>query len=386
MPMWLIQNEKPPFILINSFQSPLRWDVGLMYRVRLQNTFMHIATNGIVASKRSTLRNLDDESIGWKTATCTNTRTALCKHDETLVFFDMNQSTIPYEHTPELSRKYMPPVCTSSMFGRLQTSSTYTYSVSVCDVVQGNMHFVLTAKNGQSMVLFKHDSTSAWQVVFLALAAVYAVTMLCIHASELIRPDANETNETPASKKRRQRILLVAHAVLDIVLVEMCVSHYSFLVTEEDVRLASCLCVFVLLDLAFAVLRRTTEYRANDDNGKQVNGMIAFLLLITMRLNSSFQNVFVVSLTTLFGVRMWCKVIQTAYVNINRDFNLTALLPNMSVAFDVIVFYFIVSIALSEQCDNEFETQLLISTVLFTSFNVGLLLAIRIQMQKCHQK
>lgn len=382
MPMWIIQNEKLPFITLNSVQDPLRWDVGLMYKVRLQNTFMHIATNGIVASHRATLRVLDDASMGWKEATCKGTRTELCKHDESLVFFDMNESTIPYEHTSELSRKYMSPVCSSSLFGRLQTSATRRYSVSVCDIVHGNVHFVLSSTDGHSRMLFKQDSTSDWQVVFLALTAIYAVTMLCIHASELIQRETKKPGQTYTSNKRRERVMLGTHVVLAIVLVEMCVSHFSFLVTEDDVRLTSCLCVFVLLDVAFVVLHRTTEYRANDDNGKQVNGMVIFLLLITMRLNSSFQNVFVVSLTILFGIRMWCKVLQTAYVNIHRNLSFNSLIPNLSVSLDVIVFYFIVSIALSEQCENEFETQLISAMVTFVSFNVGLLLAVRIQMQK----
>lgn len=381
MPMWIIQNEKLPFITINSVDDPLRWDVGLMYKVRLQNTFMHIASNGIVASQRATLRDLDDASIGWKTAACAGTRTELCRHDDSLVFFDMKESLIPYEHTSELSRKYMPPVCSSSLFGRLQTSATQTYSVSVCDIVHGNMHFVLAITDSHSRMLFKQDSTSGWHVIFLALTAIYAVTMLCIHASELIQSTPKTVRETYTSNKRRERLMLAAHVVLAIVLVEMCVSHFSFLVTEEDVELASCLCVFVFLDIAFVVLHRTTEYRANDDNGKQVNGMVIFLLLITMRLNSSFQNVFVVSLTILFGIRMWCKILQTAYVNVHRNASFSALIPNLSVSLDAIVFYFIVKIALSEQCENEFETQLTIATVLFVSFNVGLLLAVRIQMQ-----
>ena len=82
---------------------------------------------------------------------------------------------------------------------------------------------------------------------------------------------------------------------------------------------------------------------------------------------------------------MWCKVLQTAYVNIHRNVSVNSLIPNMSVSLDAIVFYFIVTIALSEQCENEFETQLLIAMVTFVSFNVGLLLAVRIQMQKLHQ-
>jgi len=382
MPMWIIQNEKLPFITINSVDSPLRWDVGLMYKVRLQNTFMHIAANGIVASQRATLRDLHDPSNGWKTAACAGTRTELCRHDDSLVFFDMNQSSIPYEHTSELSQKYMPPVCSSSLFGRLQTSGTRTYSVSVCDIVHGSMHFVLAMADGHSRMLFKHDPTSIWQVIFLALTAIYAVTMLCIHASELIQSVPSKARETHSSNKRRERLMLAVHVALAIMLVEMCVSHFSFLVTEEDVTLTSCLCVYVFLDIVFAVLHRMTEYRANDDNGKQVNGMIIFLLLITMRLNSSFQNVFVVSLTILFGIRMWSKVLQTAYVNIHRNMSFSSLIPNLSASLDAIVFYFIVSIALSEQCENKLETQLIIATVVFVSLNVGLLMAVRIQMKK----
>jgi len=377
MPTWLIQAEKVPFVTINTLAGPLQWDVGLFHKARLQHKYLHIANTAIVAHRRGTLRDLGTHD--WKSVSCEPSTSALCQHDATLDFFDMRQSTIPYVHTSELTRKYMAPVCTSSNFGRLQTSSTKTYSVSVCDLVRGHVHFVLETHMGQTAMFFKQDTTTVWQVVLLAVTAIYAVTMLSLHLCELVqheKPDVVKTNTKYA--------LALTHAVLAVGLILTCFSHHNFLVTEEEVLLCYLLYVFVLADTCFIFLRRTTTYRANDDSSKQVNGMVAFLLLVTLRLHSSFQNIFIVVLTMLFGVRMWCKVLQTAYVNMHRNLS-TALLPNLSVALDVVVFYFLVTIALSEQGNTEFETQLLLSTVIVTSFNVGLLLAVVIQLRKTPQ-
>ena len=47
----------------------------------------------------------------------------------------------------------------------------------------------------------------------------------------------------------------------------------------------------------------------------------------------------------------------------------------------VVVFYLLLSIAVPEQCDSQFEANLLVSTVIFSSFNVGLLLAAAVQLR-----
>ena len=378
MPMWLIQADKLPFVTVDTMQGPLEWDVGIFYKARLQHTFLHIANTAIVAHNKGTLRDLT--AHGWKSTTCAPASTALCMHDETLDFFDMSQSTIPYEHTRELSSTYMPPVCTSSTFGRLQTSSTKTYSVSVCDLVHGHVHYVLKSRMGEATMLFKQDATELWQVALLAVTAIYAVTMLSLHLCELV-----QTEKPEALSPRTKYALAGIHSVAAVLLVATCATHHSMLVTEEEVLLCYCLYVFVLADVCFVVLRRTTSYRSNDDSSKQVNGMLVFLLLVTVRLNSSFQNVFVVVLTMLFGVRMWCKVVQTAYVNMHRKRSVLAVTPNLSVSLDVVVFYLLLTIALAEQGETDVDTQLLLSTVLVTSFNVGLLLAVVIQLRTCSQ-
>lgn len=377
MPMWLVQTDSLPFLTISSAQGPLEWDVGLFYRARLQSASLHLANNAIVASKRGASRDLQHPSNGWKSVTCAPARTALCRHDETLDFFDTNHSTFPYVHTPELSRTYMPPVCTSSTFGRLQTSSTRTYTASVCDLVHGHVHFVLLRSKGATTMLFKQDETALWQVMLLAATAIYAVTMLSVHVCELVHPD-----EPAVTSQRSKYAKLAAHAGFTAALVAMCATHHSFLVTDEDVLLASWLYVFVCADLLFTALRSTTGQKFNDDSSHQVNGMIAILILVSLRLSSSFQNVFVVLLTIIFGVRTCSKLVQTAFENMKRDLTVDAVTRNLSVSFDVVVFYLLLSIAVPEECDNEFEARLLLSTVIFSAFNIGLLIAAAVQLRK----
>jgi len=376
MPMWLVQTDSLPFVTINGAQGPLEWDVGLFYRARLQSASLHLANNAIIASKRGAARDLRHTSGGWKSVTCAPARTTLCRHDETLDFFDTNHSTMPYVHSQELSRTYMPPVCTTSTFGRLQTSSTRTYTVSVCDLVHGHVHFVLLSEKGQSTMLFKQDETALWQVLLLAATAIYAVTMLSVHVCELVHPD-----EPAVTSQRSKYAKLVAHAGFTAALVATCASHHSFLVTEDDVLLASWLYGFVCADLLFTALRIKYGLKFNDDNSHQVNGMIAILILVSLRLSSSFQNVFVVVLTIIFGVRTCSKLVQTAFGNMNRGVSIKAVTRNLSVSFDVVVFYLLLSIAVPEQCDNEFQANLLLCTVIFSAFNIGLLIAAAVQLR-----
>ena len=114
------------------------------------------------------------------------------------------------------------------------------------------------------------------------------------------------------------------------------------------------------------------------------DGMIAILILVSLRLSSSFQNVFVVLLTIIFGVRTCSKLVQTAFENMKRSWTVNAVTRNLSVSFDVVVFYLLLSIAVPEQCDNAFEASLLISTVIFSAFNIGLLIAAAVQLRN-HQ-
>lgn len=376
MPMWLVQTDKLPFLTISGASGLLEWDVGLLYRARLQAASLHLANNAVIASKRRAASDLRRVSGGWKSVTCAASRSALCRHDETLDFFDTNHSTFPYTHTQELSRTYMPPVCTSSNFGRLQTSSTRTYTVSVCDLVHGHVHFVLLNHNGAATMLFKQDETALWQVMLLAATAIYAVTMLSVHVCELVHPD-----EPAVASQNSNYAKLAAHAGFTVALVAMCASHHSFLVADEDVLLASWLYVFVFADLLFTALRITAGLRFNDDNSHQVNGMLAMLILVSLRLSYSFQNVFVVVLTILFGVRTCSKLVQTAFENMTRGVNVDAVTRNVSVSFDVVVFYLLLSIAVPEQCDNQFEANLLLCTVIFSAFNVGLLIAAAVQLR-----
>ena len=376
MPMWLVHTDTVPFLTINGADGPLEWDVGLFYRARLQSASLHLANNAVVASKRGAARDLRHVSGGWKSVTCAPSRTALCTHDGTLDFFDTNHSTIPYAHTQELSRTYMPPVCTSSTFGRLQTSSTRTYTVSVCDLVHGHVHFVLLNHKGAATMLFKQDETALWQIMLLAATAIYAVTMLSVHVCELVHPD-----EPAVASQTSKYAKLAAHAGFTVALVATCASHHSFLVADEDVLLANWLYAFVFADLLFTALRIKFGMRFNDDNSHQVNGMLAILILVSLRLSSSFQNVFVVVLTILFGVRTCSKLVQTAFENMARNVNVEAVTRNVSVSFDVVVFYLLLSIAVPEQCDSQFEADLLVCTVIFSSFNVGLLLAAAVQLR-----
>jgi hypothetical protein len=376
MPMWLIKTDQFPFLTVNGAQGPLAWDVGLFYRARLRYATLHLANNALVAAKKGTPRDLRHASNGWKSVTCNATHSALCRHDDTLDFFDTTHSTIPYVHTQDLSRAYLPPVCTASKFGRLQTSSTRTYTVSVCDLVHGHVHFVLRSANGLPTMLFKQDETALWQIFLLAATAIYAVTMLSVHVCELVSPD-----ESAVATQRSKTAQLAAHAAFTVALVVMCVSHHSFLLTEEDVLLSLWLYGFVLADLVFTALRITTGLRANDDKSHQVNGMLVLLILVSLRLSSSFQNVFIVVLTVLFGVRTCSKLVQTAYGNTGRGVSTKTVLRNLSVSFDLVVSYLLLSIALPAQCENQFEADLLLCTVMFSSFNIGLLLAAAVQLR-----
>ena len=380
MPMWLFQTETVPFLTISAANAPLEWDVGLFYKARLQYASLHLANNAIVASNKGRTRDLLHD--GWRSVTCTAARSALCRHDETLDFFDTKHSTIPYVYSADLSRTYMPPVCTTRMFGRVQTSATGTYTASVCDLVEGHVHFVLQSDHGQSTMLFKHDDTALWQVLLLAATAIYAVTMLAVHVSELVKPDAPAVGTRTRTAVYAQ---LAAHTGFAVALVASCASHHSFLVTDEEVLLSSVLYAFVMADWVFTVVRVWGDYSANDDRSKQVNGMVVMLILVTLRLSSSFQNVFVVVLTMMFGVRTWSKIVQTTYKNMQRVPGMQALLPNLSVTFDVAVLYLLLSIAMAEQCETELETKLLVCTVLFGSFNVGLLIAVVLQVRTSRQ-
>jgi hypothetical protein len=89
----------------------------------------------------------------------------------------------------------------------VQTSSTRTYTASVCDLVHGHVHFVLLRAKGATTMLFKQDETALWQVMLLAATAIYAVTMLSVHVCELVHPD-----EPAVTSQHSKYAKLAAHA------------------------------------------------------------------------------------------------------------------------------------------------------------------------------
>ena len=325
MSIYNIQDSQAPFLLLQGCTGILRWDHGVLLSRRLLSTAMQVSATTLQLYAGPALRF----GPNWRVFDCSPTSTALCMSANTgVVLFGTEPVTTPSDvgrllPQSELLRKFDGVVCSSDKTGRSAGEGAF-YTVSMCDLVEGSLRFVITQER---RVYWIRDTTGIVEQLILSVIALYAASNLAQNLSSLMSGNVAVVVGT-------SKILnLVACIVCVAVLIGMCETHSEYYVSQQDADLYQILLLFLLSDVVLMGIKATGPRDPTRNFGHQIGLSTTLLLLVTLRLHNTFNTPFLFVLVGIFGTRTVCKLLQHIYDGIlfrARNINLVSVLLDLA--------------------------------------------------------
>jgi hypothetical protein len=250
MSIYNIQDSQDPFLLLQGSTHILPWDEGILLSRRLLSTAMQVSATTLQLYMGPALRF----GPNWRSFYCSPTTDALCLSANTSVaLFGTLPVATPRDVTLLLERSKLLQhfdgvVCSSGRTGRVSGDGD-VYTVSMCDLVEGVLRFVVTH---EGHVYWIRDPTGIADQLALSVIALYAATNIAQNMSSLM-----STNAT-AIVGMSKIINLIVCVVCVTVLLIMCEIHREFYISQQDIDLYQILLLFLLSDVVLFRLRRGT--------------------------------------------------------------------------------------------------------------------------------
>jgi len=312
MSIFNVQYTMRPFLTLQGIETTLPWEEGSLLMYRMKSSAMQLSATSLQYYSGDTLRRLHT----WGVFRCTPTVEALCVSTDTNVTL-MGTSPVvvpedmrgPIEASPFL-RTFGGSVCNSQNTGRLLGPSD-VYTVSMCDLAERMLRFVLVDTQEGTLVYWRAESTTVLENVILALVALYASTNIANNTIFLISTSSSGRS-LPSSGV--YHVLLLT--VLSFALFVLCQIHDDYYVSTHDYNLYVVLVIFLTLEICLMYMkfsqsnRKVHKMRDKFHFGYNVNMSTTMLFLVTLRLHNTFANLFFDVLCALFGIRTVCKLIQ----------------------------------------------------------------------------
>jgi len=386
MPFLMLQVDSRPFLRLKQARLDLQWNTGLLLNIRLRASHVVVTSNAITYFRNDKLNDL--QAAGWRSFRCAQNDDSLCLHSTELDFFNAKLVQEPYVYSDALMQQYAvgTDVCQRNSARQAVNSSRYT--VSMCDLVDTRGQFVLLEQPEGRTMFFMPDSTSLLQYAMLAFVCLYAVATLANHAVLLIKTTkAPETQKETDKRIGLSRFiptmltkymkLSVLHVGLSLYLATAVVLDMPQIATQSEARLALYLLVYIVWDCVFCVGKLCYHRK---EELKQINVMVVLLMMCSLRLFHTFQNVFHLLLTVMFSVRTWCKVVLVVLINARPLQEPTRVLEhNVSLMYDVVTLYALLA-CMSHATASAFDSQMLHASVLLVGVTAGAVVAL---LHKC---
>jgi hypothetical protein len=330
MSIYNLQEAQAPFLMLQGSNGLQRWDEGALLSYRLQTTTLQVSANTLQLYAYQKLHF----GPSWRYFDCSATTTALCvSRDSAVVLFGTQPVTTPRDVTALLSRSellqaFNGVVCSSDSTGR-SLGDGDMYTVSMCDLVEGALRFVIEDTGHGARVHWIRDGTGVGETLVLCVIALYAASVLAQHLSELMakKPSvpalkageapsaAPETTsearvQTMKTRLRACALNVLACVVFTSVLLGMCETHREFFVSHQDVDLYHVLVLYLGAEVVLLCLKETRSRDSSTNFGHQIGLSTTVLLLATLRLHNTFNTPFLLILVGLFGTRTVCKTLQ----------------------------------------------------------------------------
>jgi len=366
-----IQDTQAPFMLLQASTRVLLWEEGVLMAYRLQATAMQLSA--------STLQLYTSEdlhfSAKWSVFTCAPTAAALCRSDDTgVALMGTAPVTTPRDVHDLLARSALLRdfgglVCSSGSSGRF-VGDTDVYTVSMCDLVEGGLRFVVQHTDAGGLVYWARDTTGVAESIVVSVIALYAVTNLAQNTSTLIAGDA-------AGVGVSQTLNVLVCVVCVAVLTALCETHRGYYVSQQDVLLYVALLVFLAADVVLLLLKAMGARNERSNFGHQIGISTVMVLLGTLRMHNTFATPFMPVLFGIFGTRTTCKVLQ----QLRDSFVLRSHAVNLvSVLLDLCVWCSLLAYNLMQS--REVHEQLAVATNVALALLLGLGMSVLIAERK----
>jgi hypothetical protein len=368
MSVFNVQDGQVPFMLLQGSGGVLPWDSGPLLAYRLRSTALQVSASTLQLYHGHTLR------FGgtWRELNCTATPAALCVSSDTGVAV---MGTLPVT-TPrdvsallsrsELLRSFDGAVCTSDKTGRAVGDSD-VYTVSMCDLVESALRFVMVNTERGDRVYWTRDTTGVAEALVLSMIALYAATSLAQNLTSLM-----SKTDAPAVALWTE-LNVLACVVCAAVLMAMCEAHRGHYVSEHDLVLYNVLLWFLVIDVLLLCFKASGPRDASRNFGHQVGLSTVVLLLCSLRLHNTFNTPFLHVLFGLFGTRAACKLLQ----HIRDSFGRRARTSNLvSVLLDLGVWCCLLAYSLAQS--SVVHDQLAVGVNVTTSLLLGLAMSVLI--------
>lgn len=320
-----VQDTQAPFMLLQGATRVLPWDRGVLLSYRLGTHAMQVSSN--------TLQLYATDSLlftgHWRKFDCTPTAAALCMSDNTGVALMGTEPVTTPRDVAELLprsallREFNGIVCSSGQ-SRRTVGSTDVYTVSMCDLVDGQLRFVLQNSHDGDVAYWIRDTTNVATYFVLAVIALYAATSLAQNITSLISksgtapvvviPTETKTDTSPVGLVRAaltvHTLNVLACVVSVLLLIGLCEEHVDHYILQHDVTTYYILLLFLVADLVLLGLKFTGPREERRNFGHQIGISTAVLLLVTLRLHNTFDTPFLLVLSGIFGIRVSCKMMQ----------------------------------------------------------------------------
>lgn len=358
-----IRDDSYPFLVFVDNDSPFAWNTGFMYSLLLESTFVRINSRGI---QHSQIPIHDIEKSKWNSALCRPTPNAFCEFsekNETMLMFPNTVVDMPDNF--ELLRPQTHPFlkhfgktdyspCTYKYSNRVINSGDLRYEVSLCDVLNANLDFVLDLK--ENIIYWREDTTSTFLYVMYSILAIYLISLMTNNIINILTK--KEPNEEIRQQKQEGWLKIIQDlktysyliflASTLVVLLGMSLFELfntGTLITLQDkwiVRILSFYCLIQFVNhyiIPRLVRKKHTKFlpcnkqeekecllgskgKKTDDKiqSKSINGkpdderdksfslLVAFILLLIMLVYKTFDTPYLTLMTTLFLMRSWQKM------------------------------------------------------------------------------
>jgi hypothetical protein len=312
MSIYNVQYTKKPFVTLQGIDDVLLWEEGSLLLYRMKSSALQLTATSLQYYSGDSLRGLET----WNVFRCTPAVGALCKSVGTKVtLMGTSPVIVPYDISGPMSaspflQAFNGSVCNSQGTGRsLGPSDVYT--VSVCDLTERMLRFVVSEAEDGMSVYWKSEEPSVSENVILACIALYASVNIANNTVYLI---ATTNSERPTSNTGIYNIFLLTGTSVTLLLI--CQNHAHYYVSSNDYNLYTVMYVFLVLEVSLLFLKLTRTNRKVEKMqgrfhfGYNINLSTTILLLTTLRLHKTFSTPFFGILFAFFGIRTFCKLIQ----------------------------------------------------------------------------
>lgn len=374
MAVFNVQYSQRPFLTLQGVDAALPWEEGSLLTYRMKSNAMQLSATSLKYYAGDSLRALDS----WGVFNCSPTVRALCASDTGVTLMGTSPVVVPFDLSGPMAASHFLRAFNGSVCNAADTKRSVgrsdVYTVSMCDLSERMLRFVVRDTDAGMLVYWKAESTPGAENVILALVALYASINIANNTIYLI--SAAGAQQAFPSAGAYHVLTLTA---LSLALFVVCQQHADFYVSAHDYSLYVVLATYLLLEvcLVCAKLSQTSRKAGKLHDrfhfGYNINISTAILLLATLRLHSTFDTPFFGVLFAVFGVRTACKLLQ----QLDDDRHTQSSVNAASVLIDLFVWSCLLAYGLSVA--EDVYAQLAVATCVMVGLMLGLFMAVLIE-------